>query len=136
MIGGIFIIFLYLVFLYRCIKIVAKAPSSFGALLAVGLGLVLTIQAFVNMGVAVHLLPTTGLTLPLVSMGGTSLWFTSLSIGIILSVSREIEMKEEEEINQAEGMEELAENVMEEDEIVLEDIAVDAISTTNKKTKA
>ncbi|MBP8250199.1 MAG: FtsW/RodA/SpoVE family cell cycle protein, partial [Chitinophagales bacterium] len=97
---------------------------------------VLTIQAFVNMGVAVHLLPTTGLTLPLVSMGGTSLWFTSLSIGIILSVSREIEMKEEEEINQAEGMEELAENVMEEDEIVLEDIAVDAISTTNKKTKA
>ena len=49
---------------------------------------------------------------------------------------REIEMKEEEEINQAEGMEELAENVMEEDEIVLEDIAVDAISTTNKKTKA
>jgi cell division protein FtsW len=130
------IIFLYLVFLYRCIKIVAKAPSSFGALLAVGLGLVLTIQAFVNMGVAVHLLPTTGLTLPLVSMGGTSLWFTSLSIGIILSVSREIEMKEEEEINQAEGMEELAENVMEEDEIVLEDIAVDAISTTNKKTKA
>ena len=88
------------------------------------------------MGVAVHLLPTTGLTLPLVSMGGTSLWFTSLSIGIILSVSREIEMKEEEEINQAEGMEELAENVMEEDEIVLEDIAVDAISTTNKKTKA
>ena len=97
MIGGIIIIFLYLVLLYRCIKIVSKAPSSFGAFLAVGLGLCLCIQAFVNMGVAVHLLPTTGLTLPLVSMGGTSLWFSSLSLGIILSVSREIEMAEEKE---------------------------------------
>lgn len=95
--GGIFVIFLYLVFLYRCIKIVVKAPTSFGALLAVGLGLCLCIQAFINMGVAVHLLPTTGLTLPLVSMGGTSLWFTSLSIGIILSVSREIEKADEVE---------------------------------------
>ena len=138
MIGGIFLIFLYLVLLYRCIKIVAKAPSSFGALLAVGLGLVLTIQAFVNMGVAVHLLPTTGLTLPLVSMGGTSLWFTSLSIGIILSVSREIELKEEKEINQAEGMEELAEQVMEEDENELEEVALEAIAEEpkTKKTKA
>jgi len=53
--GGIFVIFLYLVFLYRCIKIVVKAPTSFGALLAVGLGLCLCIQAFINMGVAVHL---------------------------------------------------------------------------------
>ncbi len=105
MAGGIFVIFLYLVFLYRCIKIVAKAPSSFGALLAVGLGLCLCIQAFVNMGVAVHLLPTTGLTLPLVSMGGTSLWFTSLSIGIILSVSREIELKENPETETEEAEE-------------------------------
>ena len=95
--GGLVLLFLYLVLLYRCIQIVKKAPSSFGAFLAVGLGLCLTIQAFVNMAVAVHLLPTTGLTLPLVSMGGTSLWFTSLSIGIILSVSREIEMNEKKE---------------------------------------
>ena len=95
LVGGLIMIFLYLTFLYRCIRIVLKAPTSFGALLAVGLGLSLCIQAFINMGVAVHLLPTTGLTLPLVSMGGTSLWFTSISIGIILSVSREIEMPEE-----------------------------------------
>lgn len=95
--GGLVLLFLYLVLLYRCIQIVKKAPSSFGAFLAVGLGLCLTIQAFVNMAVAVHLLPTTGLTLPLVSMGGTSLWFTSLSIGIILSVSREIEMNQKKE---------------------------------------
>lgn len=95
LVGGLIMIFLYLTFLYRCIRIVLKAPTSFGALLAVGLGLSLCIQAFINMGVAVHLLPTTGLTLPLVSMGGTSLWFTSISIGIILSVSREIELPEE-----------------------------------------
>ena len=95
--GGLVLLFLYLVLLYRCIQIVKKAPSSFGAFLAVGLGLCLTIQAFVNMAVAVHLLPTTGLTLPLVSMGGTSLWFTSLSIGIILSVSREIEINEKKQ---------------------------------------
>ena len=109
--GAVVFIFLYLVLLYRCIKIVIKAPSSFGALLAVGLGLCLTIQAFANMAVAVHLVPTTGLTLPLVSMGGTSLWFTSLSIGIILSVSREIEVKEEKDSAKAE----------EEEDIILEE---------------
>jgi len=102
MAGGLIILFLYLVLLYRCIQVVKKAPTSFGAFLAVGLGLCLTIQAIVNMCVAVHLLPTTGLTLPLVSMGGTSLWFTSLSIGIILSVSREIEVQEQKEITQPE----------------------------------
>ncbi len=105
--GAVVFIFLYLVLLYRCIKIVIKAPSSFGALLAVGLGLCLTIQAFANMAVAVHLVPTTGLTLPLVSMGGTSLWFTSLSIGIILSVSREIEVKEEKDLAKTEEEEEI-----------------------------
>lgn len=112
LVGGLIMIFLYLAFLYRCIRIVLKAPTSFGALLAVGLGLSLCIQAFINMGVAVHLLPTTGLTLPLVSMGGTSLWFTSISIGIILSVSREIEMPEEleEEVEPAAEIEEADSN--------------------------
>lgn len=112
LVGGLIMIFLYLTFLYRCIRIVLKAPTSFGALLAVGLGLSLCIQAFINMGVAVHLLPTTGLTLPLVSMGGTSLWFTSISIGIILSVSREIEMPEEleEEVEPAAEIEETDSN--------------------------
>lgn len=92
--GGIIIIALYLVLLYRCIRIVAKAPNSFGAFLATGLGLSLTIQAFINMGVATNVLPVTGLTLPMLSMGGTSIWFTSISVGIILSVSREIEIQE------------------------------------------
>lgn len=97
LVGGLVIILLYLLFLYRCIKIVIKAPNAFGALLAVGLGISLVIQAFINMGVTLNLLPVTGLTLPLISMGGTSLWFTSLAIGIILSVSRDLEMGAMEE---------------------------------------
>lgn len=91
LLGGAFIVGLYLLFLFRCIRIVIRAPKAFGALLAVGLGLSLTIQAMVNMGVAVNLLPVTGMTLPLVSMGGSSVIFTSVAIGIILSVSRETE---------------------------------------------
>ena len=93
LIGGVVILLLYLILLFRAVKIVTKAPGNFGAFLAIGIAFSLVFQALINMGVAVHLLPVTGQTLPLVSMGGTSLWFTSISIGIILSVSREIEKK-------------------------------------------
>lgn len=89
--GGAIVLGLYLVLLFRCLRIVIKSPKAFGALLAVGLGFALTMQAFINMGVNVHLLPVTGLTLPLVSMGGTSIWFTGLALGMILSVSRNAE---------------------------------------------
>ena len=89
--GGALIVLLYLILLYRSIKIVAKSPGAFGALLAVGLALSLVLQAMVNMAVTVNLLPVTGLTLPMVSMGGSSMLFTSIAIGIILSVSRSIE---------------------------------------------
>lgn len=92
LIGGSIIVMLYLAFLYRCLRIVMRTSNPFGALLAIGLGLSLTIQAFVNMAVTVDLLPVTGLTLPLVSMGGTSLLFTSIAIGVILSVSRDLGM--------------------------------------------
>ncbi len=92
MIGGTIIIFLYLLFLFRSIKIVAKTPNAFGSLLAVGLSTSLVLQAMINMAVTVNLVPVTGQTLPLVSMGGTSLFFTSISVGIILSVSRDIEL--------------------------------------------
>jgi cell division protein FtsW len=92
--GGLFIICIYLFLLYRCIKIVAKAPKAFGALLAAGLSFSLTIQAFANMAVAVGLGPVTGVPLPLVSMGGTSILFTSVAFGIILSVSRHIDENE------------------------------------------
>jgi len=91
LVGGILLIGVYLFLLYRCIKIVTKAPKAFGALLAAGLSFSLTIQAFANMAVAVGLGPVTGIPLPLVSMGGTSILFTSIAFGIILSVSRDIE---------------------------------------------
>jgi cell division protein FtsW len=90
-IGGLFLIFLYLFFLFRCVRIVIKSPKAYGALLAVGLAFSLVIPAFINMGVAVNIFPVTGLPLPLVSMGGTSTLFTSMAFGIILSVSRYIE---------------------------------------------
>jgi len=89
LIGGVILIVLYLFLLYRCVKIVTKAPKAFGALLAAGLSFSLTIQAFANMAVAVGLGPVTGVPLPLVSMGGTSILFTSIAFGIILSVSRD-----------------------------------------------
>jgi cell division protein FtsW len=91
LIGGFVLIGLYLFLLYRCIKIVTRAPKAFGALLAAGLSFSLTIQAFANMAVAVGLGPVTGVPLPLVSMGGTSILFTSVAFGIILSVSKDID---------------------------------------------
>lgn len=100
LLGGAIIILLYLIFLYRCIRIVIHSPKAFGAFLALGLGLSLTIQAMINMGVAVHLLPVTGVTLPFVSMGGSSIWFNSLALGIILSVSRYIEESKSEEVKE------------------------------------
>jgi cell division protein FtsW len=91
MVGGVALVIIYLIFLYRCILIVTHSPKAFGALLAAGLSFSLTIQAFANMAVAVGLGPVTGVPLPLVSMGGTSILFTSVAFGIILSVSRDIE---------------------------------------------
>ncbi|EDM38789.1 cell division protein [Pedobacter sp. BAL39] len=89
--GALMVIVLYLVLLYRCVRIVTQSPKAFGALLAAGLSFSLTIQAFANMAVAVGLGPVTGVPLPLVSMGGTSMIFTSIAFGIILSVSRDVE---------------------------------------------
>ncbi|MBU0695540.1 MAG: FtsW/RodA/SpoVE family cell cycle protein [Bacteroidetes bacterium] len=91
LVGGCLMVFLYLILMYRIIKIVAQAPKAFGALLAAGLGFSLTIQALANMAVAVNLFPVTGVPLPLVSMGGTSILFTSIALGIILSVSKDVE---------------------------------------------
>ena len=79
-----------MILLFRAVRIVTKIPRTFGALLTIGVAFSLVFQALINMGVAVDLLPVTGQPLPLVSMGGTSIWFTSISIGIILSASREV----------------------------------------------
>jgi cell division protein FtsW len=85
---GSFVVLLYLILFLRVIRMVRYSPQTFATFLAVGCMLMLLFQAFINMAVAVNLFPVTGQALPLVSMGGTSIWFTSISIGIILCVSR------------------------------------------------
>jgi cell division protein FtsW len=94
LIGGVFIMFVYLVFLFRCIRIFRKCPYAFGAFLALGLSFSLIIQAIANMAVNVNIVPVTGVTLPLVSMGGSSFIFTCCSIGLVLSVARNVEQLE------------------------------------------
>jgi cell division protein FtsW len=96
--GGALILLIYLLFLYRCIRIMKKCPYAFGAFLSLGLSFTLVIQAMANMAVNVNLFPVTGVTLPLVSMGGSSFLFTCLAIGIILSVARNVEKAEGEAI--------------------------------------
>ncbi len=85
------IIFLFLLLFLKCTSIVTRSPKTFGALLAMGLCLNIVIQAFANIAVSVNLVPVTGLTLPLVSKGGTSMLITCIAFGMILSVSRFIE---------------------------------------------
>ena len=94
LVGGAFVLFIYLAFLFRCIRIFKRCPYAFGAFLALGLSFTLVIQAMANMAVNVNLLPVTGVTLPLVSMGGSSFLFTCIAIGIILSVARNVEQSE------------------------------------------
>jgi cell division protein FtsW len=105
LIGAISVLGLYMLLLFRFIIAAHKSNSLFGKLLVVGLGFPVVFQALINMGVAVELLPVTGQTLPLISSGGSSIWMTSIAIGIILSVT-----KKEEEVAQ-----ELAEKQKRED---------------------
>lgn len=95
LVGGAFVLLLYLILFFRVIRIAGRCQGNFGSLLSIGIGFSLVFQALINMAVAVNLFPVTGQTLPLVSMGGTSIWFTSISLGIILSVSRRIEIETE-----------------------------------------
>ena len=87
LIGGVFVIILYLLLLFRILVVSYKAKSFFGKLITMSVGLPIIIQAFLNIGVAVNIFPVTGQTLPLISSGGTSVWMTCISFGIILSVS-------------------------------------------------
>lgn len=97
LIGGIVVLGLYLTLLYRGMVAMAKSERAFGGLLSAGLSFSLVVQALIHMSVVVGLMPVTGLPLPLLSMGGTSLFFTGISLGIILSVSRgELEKTEKE----------------------------------------
>lgn len=89
--GAIFTLMLYLILAFRMGKIVKECESAFPALLVTGITILFLVQSFINMGVSVGLLPVTGQTLPLVSKGGTSILFTSMGFGAILSVSRYLE---------------------------------------------
>lgn len=97
MVAGFVLIFLYMILLFRGIRILRDSEKPFGGLMAIGLSFSLVFQALINMAVAVNLFPVTGQPLPLVSMGGTSIWFTCLAIGIILSVSKINEEKDTKE---------------------------------------
>ena len=94
--GAIFPMLLYLILFYRALRIATKITSVFGGLICVGLMFSLVFQAFVNMLVSVGVLPVTGQTLPLISMGGTSILFTCITLGIILSVSNDTSDREYE----------------------------------------
>jgi cell division protein FtsW len=118
LLGGAFVIFIYLAFLFRSIRLFQKCPFAFGAFLAVGLSFTLVIQAMANMAVNVNLFPVTGVTLPLVSMGGSSFLFTCLSIGIILSVARNVEQLEGKKKEKAEATTEEEEGEEEAVEVV------------------
>ena len=96
--GGLTLILLYLIILYRVIVIAKTSKSDFGSYLAFGLGFSIVFQAFLNMGVSVNLLPVTGQPLPMISMGGTSILFTSIAFALILSVSKEVYTNKEDKV--------------------------------------
>ena len=134
LIGGAVVVMLYLLFLWRSILIFKRCPFAFGAFLAVGLSITLVFQAMLNMAVNVHLVPVTGLTLPMISMGGSSIWFTSIAIGIILSVSRYVDEME----GGKKGTKKIAKEDAEEDyedEEESEQVAVEALSNEVKARK-
>jgi cell division protein FtsW len=89
MIGAIVVITLFLLLAYSGVRIALAAPDTFGALLAAGIIAWLCLQAFINIGVVVALLPITGITLPFISAGGSSLIISFAAVGILLSISRE-----------------------------------------------
>ncbi|MCX7696271.1 MAG: FtsW/RodA/SpoVE family cell cycle protein [Bacteroidales bacterium] len=95
--GPMIILVLYLILLYRTIVIARKNEGRFGIYMSLGIGFMLFLQAMINMGVSVGIFPVTGQPLPLVSMGGTSIWFTCLSLGIILNISQQNQQEQQNE---------------------------------------
>ncbi len=91
LLGGLFVISLYLGFFFRITRLVTKSTKAFGAMVVTGLGFSFVFQAFINIAVATHLVPVTGVTLPMISLGGTSIIMNCISLGIILSVSKFVE---------------------------------------------
>nr|WP_299000392.1 FtsW/RodA/SpoVE family cell cycle protein [uncultured Allomuricauda sp.] len=96
LLGGGALMFFYLLLLFRIVVVANSAKTIFSKLLVIGVGLPIVFQAFINMAVVVQLFPVTGQPLPLISMGGTSIWMTCMAIGIVLSASNKKENLEEE----------------------------------------
>jgi cell division protein FtsW len=111
LVGGVGLILLYLLLLYRILVISYKTVSLFGKLTVIGLGIPIIFQAFINIGVALQLLPVTGQNLPMISSGGTSAWMTCIAMGIILSVSTQIEVPETEIVDEQNPLNVLSETV-------------------------
>ena len=119
LVGGLTLVGLYLILFFRFVIAAIKAKNFFGTLLIVGLGFPIIFQAMINMAVAVELLPTTGQTLPLISSGGSSIWMTCLSIGIVLNVTKkeeEIKEEEKEKMQREKALERLIEKEIKEEE--------------------
>ncbi|MGB7787090.1 MAG: FtsW/RodA/SpoVE family cell cycle protein [Salinimicrobium sp.] len=115
LIGAFGVMLAYLMLFFRIIIVATKANSVFGKLLAIGVGLPIIFQALVNMAVAVELFPVTGQTLPLISSGGSSIWMTCLSLGMVLSVSakrqEEIQQQEQQPVDEDNPLEILSEAI-------------------------
>lgn len=110
-IGGVFLLFIYLLILMRIVLIATKIHTHFGSLLVFAVGLPVILQAFTNMAVAVNLLPVTGQPLPIISYGGTSIWITCIAFGIIISVSRQIKTPEQIEQERRKNSEEAIQDI-------------------------
>ena len=93
--GGLIVMALYLYLLFRAAVLVRKSTRTFPAFLAIGLAIMISFQAMINMAVVAGLLPVTGQPLPMISMGGSSLLFTCVALGIIQSASRGIKLQHE-----------------------------------------
>ena len=100
--GAIIVLMLYVILFTRVLRIVHKRPLTFGSFMAFGLGFIIIVQAMINMGVSIGLLPVTGQPLPFVSMGGSSMMATGFIIGMILSVTRNIENEKEHDLQEIE----------------------------------
>lgn len=98
LLGAFIVLAMYVLLLFRTLRLITKSDKSFGAMAALGITIIIVLQALANMAVSVNLVPVTGLTLPLVSMGGTSILFTCISFGIILSVSKFVEAQADQQV--------------------------------------
>ncbi|MDN3674685.1 FtsW/RodA/SpoVE family cell cycle protein [Flavobacterium branchiarum] len=135
LIGGLTILGLYLLLLFRFVIASHKANTLFGKLVVVGLGFPMIFQAMINMAVAVELLPVTGQTLPLISSGGSSIWMTCFALGIIISVTKkdeEIEAEQKEKEKREEVLQRLIDRRLEEENELEHDEEAEGYSIEDK----